>query len=232
MSFKRLIISIDGPSGAGKSTVAQALAKRLGYRYIDTGAMYRAVAWKVKRESVALEDEASLVQIASSLNLSFVTEENRIRLFENHEEITEAIRSPEMSRLASEISKRKGVREVLVEKQRTMGKDGGVVIEGRDIGTIVFPKADIKFYLNASPEERGRRRFKELMERGIEIDFKETLREVVDRDRNDMNREISPLRKAEDAIEIDSTHRSVEEVVDEMVRLIFERVKKCETDCS
>lgn len=232
MSFKRLIISIDGPSGAGKSTVSQALAKRLGYRYIDTGAMYRAVAWKVKRESVALEDEASLVQIASSLNLSFVIEDNRIRLFENHEEITEAIRSPEMSRLASEISKRKGVREILVEKQRTMGKDGGVVIEGRDIGTIVFPKADIKFYLNASPEERGRRRFKELMERGIEIDFKETLREVVDRDRNDMNREISPLRKAEDAIEIDSTHRSVEEVVDEMVRLIFERVKKCETDCS
>lgn len=221
-----MIIAIDGPSGAGKSTVAKALAKRLGYQYVDTGAMYRAVAWKAKRESIGIEDESSLTELASSLRLTFITEGEKVRFFCDHEEITEAIRAPEISRLASEISKKKGVREALVEKQREMGKEGGAVFEGRDIGTVVFPKADIKFYLYASPEERGRRRFKELLEKGVKVDLNETLKEVIERDRNDMNREISPLKRAEDAIEIDSTHLSIEEVVGEMYRLILEKIEK------
>jgi len=226
LNFRRLIIAIDGPSGAGKSTVAKALAKRLGYQYIDTGAMYRALAWKVKRVSVDIEDEPALTELASSLHFTFLTEGERVRFFCDHEEITEAIRSPEISLLASEISRRKGVREALVEKQREMGKEGGMVFEGRDIGTVVFPKADIKFYLHADTVERGRRRFKELLEKGMEVDFEETLKEVIERDRNDMNREISPLKKAEDAIEIDSTRLSVEEVVEEMYRLILEKIGK------
>ncbi len=219
-----MIIAIDGPSGAGKSTVARALAQRLGYQYVDTGAMYRAVAWKAKRESIGIEDESSLQELASSLRLSFVTEGEKLRFFCDQEEITEAIRTPEISHLASEISKKKGVREALVKKQREMGKEGGMVFEGRDIGTIVFPGADIKFYLTASVEERGRRRFKELLEKGIQVDFYETLREVIERDRNDMTRELSPLKRAGDAIEIDSTHLSIEEVVGEMYRLILEKI--------
>lgn len=226
LKSRKLIIAIDGPSGAGKSTVARALAKRLGYRYIDTGAMYRAVALKAKRESIGIEDESALTRVASSLRLTSTIEGERVRFFCNDEEITEAIRSPEISRLASEISKKKGVREALVEKQREMGKDGGMVLEGRDIGTVVFPKADIKFYLHASVEERGRRRFKELLEKGVKVELKETLKEVIERDRNDMTREISPLIKAEDAIEIDSTHLSVEEVVGEMYRLVLEKMDK------
>ncbi len=206
--------------------MAKALAKRLGYQYVDTGAMYRAVAWKAKREAIGIEDESSLTELASSLRFTFITDGEKVRFFCDHEEITEAIRAPEISRLASEISKKKGVREALVEKQREMGREGGTVFEGRDIGTVVFPKADIKFYLYASPEERGKRRFKELLEKGVEVDLNETLKEVIERDRNDMSRDISPLKKAEDAIEIDSTHLSIEEVVEEMYRLISEKIER------
>ena len=218
---KRLIIAIDGPSGAGKSTVGRALAKRLGYIYIDTGAMYRGVALKVKESSILLEDEIALSRLASSLYIIFITKEEQTHILCDGEDITQAIRSPEISRLASDISTKKGVREALVQKQREMGREGGVVLEGRDIGTVVFPDADVKFYLDADAGERGRRRFKELVEKGAVVDFKETLEEVIQRDHNDMHRSLSPLKKANDGVLIDSTHRSIEEVVEEMFRMVI-----------
>jgi cytidylate kinase len=222
---KGLIIAIDGPSGAGKSTAARSLAKRLGYLYIDTGAMYRAVALKVKAGAVSPEDDQTLSMLASTLRISLIPAEDGIRVLCNGEDVTEAIRSPEISRLASDISKRKGVREALVRMQREMGKGGGVVLEGRDIGTVVFADADVKFYLDADPEERAKRRFKELLERGVEVNFQETLEEVKKRDHNDINRILSPLRKAKDAFCINSTQHSAEEVVEEMVRIIFQKGK-------
>ena len=221
---KRLIIAIDGPSGAGKSTVARFLAKRLGYLYIDTGAMYRAVALKVKEKSIDPEDESALHHLALSLSFAFVTEKEETRVLCDGEDVTEAIRLPEISRLASDISKKKMVREASVQKQRETGRRGGVVLEGRDIGTAVFPDADVKFYLDAEIEVRGRRRFNELAQKGIKVDFKETFDEVRERDHNDMHRVHSPLKKADDAIVVDSTYRSVKEVVEEMVRIIEKKM--------
>ena len=218
---RRLIIAVDGPSGAGKSTVAKALAKRLGYVYIDTGAMYRAVALNAKEKAISIEDERALGRLASALNIIFIMVGKETRVFCNEEDMTEAIRSPEISLLASEISKRKGVRKVLVRMQRRMGREGGVVLEGRDIGTVVFPNADVKFYLDAETEERARRRFNELKGKGIRGNFKKTLREVMQRDHSDMHRTHSPLKKAADAMLIDSTQRSVEEVVKEMARIVM-----------
>jgi len=225
---KRLTIAIDGPSGAGKSTVGGFLAKRLGYIYIDTGAMYRAVALRAKEKGPATEDEEPLYKWASSLLITFVTMGEATRILCDGEDITESIRSPEISRLASDISKRKGVRDALVQLQREMGREGGVVLEGRDIGTVVFANADVKFYLDAETEVRARRRFDELVGRGLRVDLRQILEEVKQRDHNDTNRVLSPLRKAEDAVVIDSTRRSVEEVVEEMVRIIEERIKSFE----
>jgi len=225
---KRLIIAIDGPSGAGKSTVAKSLAKRLGFLYIDTGAMYRSVALRVKEEGIALEDEWALNQLASSLHISFITKGEQTRVLCDGKDVTEGIRTPEISRLASFISKQKGVRKVLVQMQREMGKKGGVILEGRDIGTVVFPDADAKFYLDAEGEERVRRRYHEMVEKGVRIDFKRTQEELIQRDHHDMHRDHSPLKKAEDAVFIDSTRRSVEEVVEEMVQIIKEKIKSNE----
>ncbi len=222
---KRLTIAIDGPSGAGKSTVARSLARRLGYVYIDTGAMYRSLAFRAKEGGISPEDELALNPLALSIRIQFVTEGEQTRVFCEGEDISEAIRTPEISRLASSISKQKSVREALVHRQREMGKEGGVVLEGRDIGTVVFPDADVKFYLDAESDERIRRRYDELVEKGVNVDLKETQEELLQRDHNDMHRTHSPLKRATDAVVIDSTHRSVEEVVEEMVRVIKERTK-------
>ena len=220
---KRWIIAIDGPSGAGKSTVAKLLAKRLGYVVLDTGAMYRAVAFRAKQTGICLEDEESLSQLASSLRVTFLTRNEELRVLCDGEDITESIRSPDMSSLASDISKKEGVRSALVRLQREMGRAGGVILEGRDIGTVVFPDADVKFYLDADAEERARRRTEELVGKGVKVTFQETLEDVIRRDRNDMTRAISPLRKAKDAVVIDSTHLSAEEVVEKMIHLIHQK---------
>jgi len=223
-SLRQLTIAIDGPSGAGKSTVAKSLAKRLGCVYIDTGAMYRSLGLKVKERGISPEDELTLQRLALSLHIRFVTKGEQTRVFCQGEDVTEAIRTPEMSRLASSISKQKGVREAMVEMQREMGREGGVVLEGRDIGTVVFPDADVKFYLDAESSERIRRRYDELVEKGVKVDLEETREELLQRDYNDTHRVHSPLKKATDAVFIDSTRRSVEEVVEEMVRVVKERV--------
>ena len=222
---RRFIIAIDGPSGAGKSTVGKALAKRLGFTYIDTGAMYRAVALKAKEKSIRAEDEEGLSGLAALLHIDFLNRDGETRVVCDGEDVTESIRTPEISLLASDISKKQGVREALVNQQREMGRGGEVVLDGRDIGTVVFPHAEAKFYLDAKPEERARRRFRELVEKQAKVDFQETREEVMERDRNDMTRAISPLRKAEDAVAIDSTDRSVDEVVEEMVRIVMLRVR-------
>jgi cytidylate kinase len=220
---KRWIIAIDGPSGAGKSTVAKLLANQLGYVVLDTGAMYRAVAFRAKQRGLCLEDEERLSQLASSLQVTFLTRNGELRVLCDGEDITEAIRSPDMSSLASDISKREGVRSALVRLQREMGRGGGVILEGRDIGTVVFPDADVKFYLDANAEERARRRTQELISKGIKITFQDTLEDVIRRDRNDMTRAISPLRKAKDAVVVDSTHLSVEDVLEKMIQVIRQR---------
>ncbi len=220
---KGLTIAIDGPSGAGKSTVARALAKQLGYIYIDTGAMYRSVALRVKEKSISPEDELALSRLALSLHITLIPEGERIRVFCDGQDVTEAIRTPEISRLASHISKQKGVREALVRMQREMGKEGGVILEGRDIGTVVFPDAEVKFYLDAESEERARRRYDEMVEKGVRVDLKETQEELDQRDHNDMHRTHSPLKKANDSIYIDSTRRSVRGIVEEMTRIVKSR---------
>lgn len=226
-SRRDLIVAIDGPSGAGKSTAARSLAQRLGYLYIDTGAMYRAVALKSQEEQDALpDDEEALCRWASSFHLAFVARKGQVRLLCNGEDLTDAIRSPKISLLASALSMRRGIREALVRLQREMGRQGGVVLEGRDIGTVVFPDADVKFYLDADVRERARRRFKELATKDREAGFEETLREVIERDHNDQSRDLSPLRKAEDAVIIDSTDRTSEEVVEEMFRIVTGRAVK------
>ncbi|MCJ7642531.1 MAG: (d)CMP kinase [Desulfobacterales bacterium] len=222
---QHFIIAIDGPSGAGKSTAAKLLAKRLRYPYIDTGAMYRAVALKAKEKGVRVEDESALARLASSLRIAFVGGNAEGRVLCNGEDITEMIRSPDISLLASDISTKASVRKILVGMQRKMGGEGGVVLEGRDIGTVVFPNAEVKFYLDADPKERAQRRFEELARKGIPVSFAETLEEVMQRDRNDTSRSVSPLRKAQDAIVIDSTGLSVEEVVERMLQSIREREK-------
>ena len=227
---KKLTIAIDGPSGAGKSTVAKSLAKRLGYVYIDTGAMYRSVALKVKEKGISPEDRSALKALASSLHVTFATEGDQTHVFCDREDITSAIRTPEISRLASFISKQKEVRKFLVQFQRKMGEEGGVVLEGRDIGTVVFPDADVKFYLDADRDERVRRRYDEMIQKGMEVDFRETKEALVQRDHDDMHRTHSPLKRANDALWIDSTHRSVEEVVEEMVCLVKAKVNSSETD--
>ena len=214
----KLVITVDGPAGAGKSTVSKMLARQLGYVYVDTGAMYRAVAVLTRGSGQAnLLDETLLEEICSGLDLQFVYNDNILRLLVNGEDITEEIRKPEISSLASAVSAIAVVRERLTRIQREMGARGGVVFEGRDIGTVVFPHADVKFFLDASPEIRSRRRHLELEATGEEVSFEEVYEQMLVRDRNDQTRQLAPLRPAGDATVVDSTNLQIEEVVQIML---------------
>ena len=219
-----LIIAIDGPSGAGKSTITRLLAERLGYIHIDTGAMFRAVALAAKRAGMNINDEAALAALCQGLTISFARTDCCCRVLLNGEDVSEAIRTPEISLLTSTVSARKSVRDILLKRQREMGMSGGVVLEGRDIGTVVFPDAEVKFFLTASVEERGRRRYLELQARGEAVSLEGTIAEVAKRDEQDEQREHAPLRKAADAIDIDSSGISIEEVLALMERKIKERL--------
>ncbi|MBI2355017.1 MAG: (d)CMP kinase [Deltaproteobacteria bacterium] len=231
MSGRRhgLVIAIDGPSGAGKSTVAGQLAQRLGYRKIDTGAMYRAMAWLIDRAGIDPADVEELERLCSAAEIRLDCPNDVQRVFANGEDVTELIRTPAMSLMTSRISALKPVREAMLRAQRLMGQGGGVVLEGRDIGTVVFPDAEVKFYLFASPEERGRRRFAELAGKGEQVTQEETVAEVARRDLQDSERDLAPLRQADDAIAIDSSAIGIEEVLGIMEAAIREKISSTES---
>lgn len=221
--MKKIIIAIDGPSGSGKSTVAKLLASRLGYMYIDTGAMYRAVALQAKRDSVDINDSSALNRLCDNIKLEFVPDNGGLRTILNGEDVSEAIRTPEMSMAASDISALKEVREALLVLQRRMGETGGVVLEGRDVGTVIFPNAEAKFFLDASLDERGKRRYKELAAKGMDVTLEQTIEDVRKRDDNDSSRDIAPLKKADDAVVVDSTGIGIEEVVERMIEVVSKK---------
>jgi cytidylate kinase len=200
-----LIIAIDGPSGAGKSTLAKRLAKELGYIYMDTGAMYRALALKVLREGVDLADDEAIERLVAATSIDLDERDGQLRVWLDGEEVSSQIRTPEMSQMASKVSALAVVRARMLELQRALGARGSVVAEGRDIGTVVFPGAEVKIYLDASVEERARRRFEELRAAGRATGFAETLAEMEERDRRDSERDLAPLRRADGAVTIDSS---------------------------
>ena len=209
-------IAIDGPSGAGKSTIAKAVASRLGIDYIDTGAMYRAVGYKMDRDKVPFESGEALNAILADTDIDFVSGD----IVLDGQVVNDLIRTPEVSMLASQCSQIPEVREKLVEIQRGMGARKSVIMDGRDIGTNVLKDAEYKIYLTASAEERANRRFKELQEKGEDQSYEEVLADIKARDHNDMTRELNPLRKADDAIEVDSTSMTIDEVVDASIGYI------------
>jgi len=215
-----LIVAIDGPSGAGKSTLAKLLAAALGYINIDTGAMYRAVALAAHQRGVDLNDAAALGRLARQVELRFERSSEGERLFLDGTDVSSAIRSPENSLRTARVAALPEVRAAMVALQRRMGENGGVVLEGRDIGSVVFPSAEIKFFLLASAEERGRRRCEELRAKGLEVDLAQTIREVVERDAADSSREHAPLVQPQDAVVIDTTGIDIPQVLQQMLEVV------------
>ena len=215
-----LIIAIDGPSGAGKSTVAKMVAKQLGYLYIDTGAMYRAVGLKALRVNEPLDDTQQIIALARDARIELKGSVENYQVFLDGEEITRDIRAEPVSQAASKVSTVSEIRRILVQAQQRMGAAGSVVLEGRDIGTKVFPNADLKIFLDASETTRAERRFRENRQRGIQLTLEETLAEIRERDERDSQRSDSPLIKADDAIYLDTSDKSIEEVVQEILRWV------------
>jgi cytidylate kinase len=214
---KRLIIAIDGPSGAGKGTVARAVAARLGYRHIDTGAMYRAIAWRASHEGIDLTDEAAVAALGA--RAAFMLEDGRVEI-DGHD-VKTAIRTPEMDKAAAAVARHPAVRRVLVTAQRQMGAGGGVVMEGRDIGTVVFPDADVKIYLDASPEERARRRAADPAHTSSKASqLSDVATALAERDKSDSTRAVSPLAIADNAVVIDTTGVPVDEVIDRVLAIV------------
>ena len=215
------LVAIDGPTGSGKITVARRVADRRGYLYLDTGAMYRAVGLLATEAGVRLEDEAAVVPIAAAAGLRF---DGEGRLFAGDRDVSGLIRSLEMGTAASVVSVLPGVRRLLVERQRTLGWGADIVMEGRDIGTNVFPDAEVKVFLTARPDVRAERRAEELCGKGEEVDVDEVLEALIERDRRDSEREVAPLRKAADAVEVDTSALTLNEVVDAVVAVVGEKV--------
>jgi CMP/dCMP kinase len=221
-----LIIAVDGPSGAGKSSSSRALAQHLGYQYVDTGALYRVIGLLAWEQHLDPSNGERLAALCENLPLRFLPGATGVRVLLGERDITTAIRQPEVSQMASKVSAQPAVRQGLLTLQRNMGKGGGVVIEGRDIGTVVFPDADVKFFLDASAEERGRRRYRELQQQGVTTTIEATVRDMAERDQRDSGREHAPLRRAEDAVAIDTTLLSFTEVIDVMLRHV-DPARKC-----
>jgi len=223
----RPIIAIDGPAGSGKSTVAKIIADKLGYTYIDTGAMYRAVALKSIEAGIPLDEPDKIVELANRMDIQFRQVDDTRRIFADGQDVTEAIRTPDATRLSSPVSAIPGVRHRLVQIQRDMGKAGGIVMEGRDIGTYVFPNAQVKIFLTASAEERARRRCKDLERAGVKCDQEQVAKEIKERDERDSTRAMAPLKQAEDAVLINTDGMSIEEVVEEIIGIHNRKVNQC-----
>ncbi len=217
---RRIVVAIDGPAGAGKSTIARRLADRLGFTYIDTGAMYRAVALWALRRNIAWSDMLAMEELAKAASIDLAP--GRISL--NGEDVSEAIRTPEVSNGASKIAVIPGVRRAMVAKQREIGRRSNVVMEGRDIGTVVFPEAEVKVFLDAQPEERVRRRMRELREKGRDIPESQLTAEMAERDRRDSTRSDAPLAQAPDAAYLDSTSLSLDDVEEAILKILRQRV--------
>lgn len=221
----KLQIAIDGPASAGKSTVAKLVAKKLGYVYCDTGAMYRATTYAAKENHVAYDDDQGLKEMLEKTEIRFVPAEPEQKVFVNETEVTKTIRLPEIANNVSTVSAQKSVRADLTERQRMIAEQGGIVMDGRDIGTTVLPNAEVKIFLVASVHERAVRRFKENVEKGIDTPLDVLEKEIEERDYKDSHRKISPLTQAKDAVLVDTTSLSIEEVVAKIMEII-EKVQK------
>lgn len=219
------IIAIDGPAGSGKSTTARMVAKRLGFTYLDTGAFYRALTLKVLEARVSPDDHQAVLAHAEDMRLSIKSEAGGDRIYLNGEEVTAKIRAPHVTNAIAPISGNSKVRAIMVRRQREIGNGGGVVMEGRDIGTVVFPDADLKIFMLASLEERTRRRQKDLEAQGIHKDFETLRREIEMRDEKDAKRDVAPLRPAEDAVLLDTTNLTIEQQVDFIVQALEKKVR-------
>ena len=225
MVEKKNIVTIDGPSGAGKSTISKLLAANLNYTYLDTGAMYRVVGLRVERSGLDLEAENArkkLVRLLDTLDVALAAGEEgqETRAFLDGEDVSDAIRTPELAMVASRVSAEPEVRKKLTEMQRAIGSSGAIVAEGRDMGTVVFPEAKHKFFLDATPEERARRRQKQLQEKGQKVEFEKLVAQIQKRDRDDSSRSLAPLQPAADAVVIDSSQMSIDEVVSFMLKAV------------
>jgi len=221
--MKNIAVAIDGPAGSGKSTVAKKIALKLGLIYIDTGAMYRTVALFCMRKGIDTKNEEEVVNVLSEINMEIAQENGIQKIFLDGEDVTDKIRTAEIGRGASDVAVILPVREKLVQIQRKLAEGASVIMDGRDIGTNVLPNAQVKIYLNAGVEERARRRCGELEKLGAEYDFEDIKKQIIDRDHNDMNRKHNPLRKAEDAVELDTTELNIEEVCAEIEKIIEEK---------
>lgn len=219
-----IIITIDGPSAAGKSTAARLLARRLGFLYLDSGALYRAIGWRALKDGISIEDIKGIERICDEIHIDIKKSGEEFRIVADYQDITEEIREPRVSKMASYISALPIVRKRLFKLQQDIGKKGNIIVEGRDIGTAVFPDADIKFYLDADIKVRGERRWNELKIKGFDVDIDVTTREIEERDRKDSTRVIAPLAAPADAIFIDTTKITLSGVVDLMLREIKERM--------
>lgn len=225
MAERKPIIAIDGPAGAGKSTIAKSLARQLGYLFINTGAMYRAVAWKVLQQGISLADAERIGKVAEDSLIELTGTVDALRVLIDGRDITENIVTPEISQAASQVSAISAVRRALVARQQEMGQAGGVVMEGRDIGTKVFPHAELKIYLDATSDARAARRFAEDSARGIAVaSLAQMKAEIEERDQRDKTRADSPLVQAEDAVYVDSSALSIAEVVEKLMRLVSQKV--------
>lgn len=216
-------IAIDGPAGAGKSTIARKVAEKLSFIYVDTGAMYRSMALYFIRHDIAAQDEEKIAAACPDIDVSIVYQDGEQQVILNGENVNGLIRTEQVSMMTSDTSKYSVVREKLLSLQRGLAEKENVIMDGRDIGTCVLPNADVKIYLTASAAERARRRYKEQTERGVDCDIKEIERDIIARDEQDMNREVAPLRQAEDAVLVDSSDMTIDQVVDEIIRIYQEK---------